>query len=337
MCYFPLSRRKQLYTIGLLLSLILTPLLLSACGDSASKVYNIAVVFNDQSQDDKLNGLKAGLKSLGYTEGANVRFTRFDAVITGKTEEQRKADLKPIVDQNFDLYWVSSGNLAQAFRLLVTDKPIVVAGVSDPVDLGIAQTVNQPGLNVTGVDSYQNELTVTRLNWIKKINPDVNKVYLLYLSIVPSQKKWLEPMRTEAARLGITLIEKGFATTAEGRAMVPTLKASEAQAVLGVGIVSLQAVRAELKPVVEREKLILAGGEQSNLGDGALFSCGSTYYDMGRQSASYVDKILRGTSPGQLAIQQPDKVELVLNQKLADQLGIKFPEAVLQSADTIIK
>lgn len=325
------SSRKSLYFLCILFVLI--NLALTACNQE--KVYNVGIYNENITVTNRVDGVKEGLKTLGYSEGKNIRYHMLDA--TTMTAEQQETALKEFATKNYDLYWTPSATAAQNLKKLVGKQPIILAGNIETLKGNAVQSTQRPGSNLTGIDSITTELTANRLKWLTRYDPTIKKVYALFETKNAPQVAYMNILREEAKNLGVTLIEKPVSDRAETKNIVSTFKAEEAQAMLFVSFGLLNSVRNEVKQIVEKEKLVLVGGEASHFELGALFSYGADNFALGRQSAIYVDKVLNGEDPANLPILNAQKLELSLNQKLADQLGLKFPEVLLNSADKVVK
>lgn len=317
--------------------LLTSSLLLAACGEQ-DKVYTLGVYLDNTTQASRIDGLKDGLKALGYQEGKNLKIDLVDG--SKLSNEQLKSAFKDLFDKNYDAYWATNGSAAELLKQQgYTRQPIVVAGFAEPVARGLIQSPERPGTNMTGVDSINVDLTLKRLGWLLKYDPTISKVYLLYDPNNQSQTSYLEKLRAEASRLKLTLLEKTLSSKAEAKTLLAQLKSSEAPALLTVGLAPISQFMDynDLNNLVTREKMIVIGGDRNHIDAGALMVYGSTYYALGRQSASYVSKIFLGANPTDLPVLPPERVELVLNQKIADQLGRPFPEVVLSAADEVVK
>jgi putative tryptophan/tyrosine transport system substrate-binding protein len=338
---FSLTLKSQLLVFSLLLCL--TSLLLTACGGSDSKVYDIAIHLSSASQQPKVDGFKEGMKKLGYVEGTNVRYHEitYAGALAPNNASDAKAKFEAFMAKDYNAIWASNQTAARAVKPLLNKRALVVAGMSDPVGGGLIQSISQPGENITGVDSFEYELEVDKLRWITKINPTVQTVYVLYFTAVPNMNAYLTLIRAEAAKLNLKLIEKPMdnstGTDRDPLIFAPKMNAAEGQAVLFIGNAVLTSIGDTLKPIIEREKLIVAGGVPEHLRFGALFTYSPNLFELGRQSAPYMSKILTGASPATLAVSPPANLSLVLNQKLADQFGIKFSAPVLAAADEVVK
>lgn len=333
--YFPVPMRGQ--KVSLWLASLILLVLLSACGEQEN-IVEVGVYLDTATQLQRIDGLKEGLKTFGYLEGKNIRFQQ----LNGFDFEQGRLEgaVKDFIGKNYKVYWTTNGSAADLLKKAgLAKQPLVVSSFSDPVARGLVQSIEQPGTNMTGIDSINTELTIKRLNWLAKTDSAIRSIFLLYDQGSSSQTKYLPVIRKEAARLNLKLVEKPLSGRANGTEVMRQLKAREAQAILTVGIAPLNQMldAKELKMIVEREKLALIGGDRSHFDSGALIIYGSSYYEVGRQSAPFVSKILNGANPAQIPLEQPKKIELILNQKLATELGYKFSEALTLAADEVIK
>jgi putative ABC transport system substrate-binding protein len=168
--------------------------------------------------------------------------------------------------------------------------------------------------------------------------PTIRKVYFVYDSTAQPDTSSLDKLRAKASQLGISLLEKPVAPQQASSDIISQFKASEAQAILmeGGNLFNNKQALDNLKSVVMREQLLMIGSERFTLDEGAIFSYGSPYSSLGYQSAPYVDKVLHGSNPAVMPVSQPDKLELILNKKLADQFNRKIPAKLFDGADEII-
>jgi putative tryptophan/tyrosine transport system substrate-binding protein len=329
------NTRSRIRFAVFLLVLVALSLVLSACGQSEAKVYNIGIFIDRPPEIVNYDGLKDGLKALNYVEGQNVSYYLLNT--TGMSSEQVTQALKDFAAKNYDAYWTPSGSGALSLKAVVTKQPIIAAGVSNAVQRGVVKDLERPGGNITGIDSFSNDTYPQSLEWLSRLEPAVKTVYTIYDANDSAETFRLEALRTAAKQKGITLLEKPTTSKEEAAKVIAEFKASEAQAILPLGNGAFSKYATDLKKAVEREKLALVGGDKAHFQYNALISYGTTYYSLARQSAVYMDKVLHGTDPGTLPILSPNKVDLFLNQKLADQIGWKFSASLLSSADEVVK
>lgn len=194
-------------------------------------------------------------------------------------------------------------------------------------------------LSLAMVAMLCNHLSVTAMaEWASDLSEELKQALGLRMNhIFPfSLRNFLPTIKAAAAKRGITFVEKPVSKFDTGK-VIPQLKGSEAQGLICLEASILYSDPQVLKNTVAQEKLQVVGVEKVNLDNGLLFTYGINNFAMGRQTAQFVDKALHGANVAELPIQNPDKLELALNQKVADQLGIKFPEAVLAAADQVLK
>ena len=330
------ARPKPLVWAITLPVLLVFNLVLSACGEQ-NQVYDLGIYLDSPFISPKVDGLKEGLKALGYSEGSVIRYQIFDP--KNIPPDQLPAKLKEFVAKGYSAYWTSSNQGALGLTQAgLNNKPLIVAGFTNPVQSGLIKNYYQPATNLNGVDSLSTELTLNRLNLLLSFDPSIRKIYLLYDATSQADIKYLETLRAEASRLGIAFLEKPVPNKTASKEIISQLKASEASAILTVGDTVLEDKLDLdlLKTVVTNEKMVLVGPDRSELDYGALFSYGSDFTGLGRQSAAYVDRVFHGLNPATMPLLQPTQLELVLNQKFALQIGRKFSDEEVVTADEVI-
>ena len=323
---------------GIVLMLVLiSSLLLNACGGSAvsEKTYQVGVFFDPESlaHRSRLDGLKDGMKALGYEDGKTINYV--ETVVNDPAQEETL--LKEMSAKNYDAYISFNTSAGLRLKKFVTQKPIIVTAMPDAVTIGAIKSSDQPGTNMTGVDNLNVQLSARRLELLKQLVPSLKTVYLVFTPGNKVQGAHLASVREAATKLGITLIDKPIATKDDCKKNIPQLKASEAEGVLPMGLNMYSLCGEDFKELIPREKLVMIGLEKNNLNSGALFSYGANNYELGKQNTDYLYKVLHGSDPATLPVQQVNKIEYIVNQKLADQIGRKLSDELIKSADEIVK
>ena len=274
-----------------------------------------------------VEGLKAGLKELGYEDGRHVTFDiRFTE---GRLDTMPEA-AGALVKSGVDLIFTSQEAATKAAREATTTIPIVFTLVGDPVGAQFVRSLARPGANVTGVSSLQTELMAKRLEVLRTLVPTVRRVWLLYygadLSTAPMLNRTLEA--AQAMRLEI--VPRGVLKGAELAAVLRDVRRDDAVLVpessdpdLVIAIIG-RALALRLPSMF---------GTALWVGHGGLISYGPDYYAQGVQAAGLVAKIARGAAPQDLAVVGAEKIELALNLKTAEQLGVTVPRKILLRAD----
>ena len=274
-----------------------------------------------------VEGLKAGLRELGYEDGRHVTFDiRFTE---GRLDTMPEA-AGALVKSGVDLIFTSQEAATKAAREATTTIPIVFTLVGDPVGAQFVRSLARPGANVTGVSSLQTELMAKRLEVLRTLVPTVRRVWLLYygadLSTAPMLNRTLEA--AQAMRLEI--VPRGVLKGAELAAVLRDVRRDDAVLVpessdpdLVIAIIG-RALALRLPSVF---------GTALWVGHGGLISYGPDYYAQGVQAAGLVAKIARGAAPQDLAVVGAEKIELALNLKTAELLGVTVPRKILLRAD----
>jgi len=274
-----------------------------------------------------VEGLKAGLKALGVEDGRDVTF---DIRFTEGKLDTMPAAAGDLVKTGVDLIFTSQEAATQAAKVATKSVPIVFTLVGDPVGAGIVGKLAQPGGNVTGVSSLQTELVAKRLEVLKTLAPAVRRVWLIYygadLSTVPMIRKALEA----AQRMKLEVVPKSALDANELRQVLRQVRRDDA-------VLALEGSNPDLAIAIIEQSLALrvpaVFGTALWVGYGGLMSYGPDYYAQGVQAAALVAKIRRGARPQDLPIEGAEKIDLAVNLKTADLLGLAVPRKILLRAD----
>jgi putative tryptophan/tyrosine transport system substrate-binding protein len=282
----------------------------------------------------RLEAFRQGLLDLGYIEGQNM-------IIEYRHESggfERLPELAAeLVGQKPDVLVAVTTNAAQAAKKATTTIPIVFMGVTDPITAGLVESLAQPGGNTTGITNMAAILTGKRLELLKETLPTVSRVAVLWDPHSPgSVPQWQESQRP-ARELGLQLYSMQVSSVDNYEAAFT--EAVEARnTALWVTLNPLansnQTKIAELA-INHGLPSICARADYSE--NGCMMAYGPGYGIEGRDGARYVDKILKGTKPADIPVEQPMKFELVINLQTAQKLGLTIPQSVLFQADKIIK
>ncbi len=323
-------------TIGVTLSIALALLAapLAAEAQQPAKVHRIGFLRGTSPQASWFEAFRQGLRELGYIEGQNIAI------------EQRYAhgvlDRLPglaaeLVRLKVDVIVVGGTPDAKAAKAATTTIPIVFTLAGDPVGSGLVASLARPGGNVTGLSNLQSELGGKQLQLLKEAVPRVSRVAVLYNPINPAAAPMLQGAQAAARSLAVQLqvlevrspneLASAFSATARGRAgalltLADPIFANERVRLLGL------AAKNRLPGMFFEREFVDAGG---------LMSYGPNFSDQFRRAATFVDKILRGTKPADLPVEQPTKFELVVNMKTAKTLGLKIPQTILVQATEVIQ
>ena len=274
------------------------------------------------------------LRELGYIEGKNIVF---EVRSTGGKLDRLPALADELVRLKFDVLLTPSTVDALAAKNATRTIPIVFLGGGDPVADGLVDSLARPGGNITGVTNIAPALAGKRLELLKETIPKLSRVAVLWSPQGPSSVQQWKESQLIGRELGLQLhsMEVSSADKFESAFKEATKAGSAALAVT-----SSPFINSYQKPIAElatKNRLPAIYNRRDFVDSGGLMSYGPDVIDLYRRAAIYVDKILKGTKPADLPVEQPTKFELVINLKIAKQIGLTIPPNVLARADRVIK
>lgn len=279
-------------------------------------------------QDD----VKRGLADLGYVEGATVSYeTRF---ADGRTD-RLPVLANDLAQLKMDVIVTTTASAVRAAMEATTAIPIVMAGVDDAVEQGFVASLAKPGGNVTGASWLNVQLTAKRLDLLKQALPGLSRVAVLREAVGAGATARAVMLAAQTLNLQVFILEV--------RASNELDDAFSEMTRIGVGALSVlesPLMTAESNWVASlalQHRIPAIFPERRFLEAGGLISYGPSLPITYRQAANYIDRILKGTKPGDLPVEQPTQFTLVVNHRVAKRLGITVPEAILLRADDIIE
>jgi putative ABC transport system substrate-binding protein len=330
---------KKAVALSILVALIQLTVAVIADAQQPKKVFRIGVLSsgNPHSDASRYEPIRLALRELGYTENQNL--TTEHRYAEGKMDRRNELAAE-LARLKVDMIVVVGGEMwVRAARDATKMIPIVMTGTgSDPVEEGLIESLARPGGNVTGITNLTKELGGKRLELLKEAVPKLVRVAVLYTAgNRGSVREMKEDLPVAARALKLTLqpwetrsaddFDRVFAAMGKQRpdglyvASGPQMGASRKR------IVSL-ALKGRVPSIYPNRDFVDAGG---------LMYYGADIADSYRQVAWYIDKILKGTKPADLPVQQPAKFEFVINLQTAKQIGVTIPPEVLARATKLIK
>jgi putative ABC transport system substrate-binding protein len=289
---------------------------------------------DDQEWRGRLAAFRHALAELGWVEGRNI------------TLEFRHADGRPerlpalaaeLVQAQLDVIVTNAAQSIDALRAATSTIPIVMASVGDALGAGYVASLAHPGGNVTGLTLFATEQSGKRLELVKEMSPNVVRVTVIWNGNASGHRLQMKELEPAASKLGLVLQSIPILRPGEIEGAFEAAKQASAQAIVTMDDPMIQLRRAQIVELAIKQRIILMGEFRAMPVAGALMSYGPNQTDMWRRSASYVDKILKGTKPSDLPVQQPTKFEFIINLKTAKALGIDVPPTLLARADEVIE
>jgi putative tryptophan/tyrosine transport system substrate-binding protein len=231
---------------------------------------------------------------------------------------------------------VTSGGAGVAAKQATSTIPIVLALANDPVGSGLATSLARPGGNVTGLSLLAPDLAGKRLENLRQVLPDVRRLAILGNAGYPAAVVEMVDLQATARKLGLEAMIPEVRRAEDLAPAIEQLKGRvDALYVCADPLISTNLVH--INALALAAQLPTMHGARYYVEGGGLMSYGPNYGEMFRRAGDYVDKILRGTKPGDLPIEQPTKFELVISLKTAKALGITVPPSILATADEVIE
>ena len=309
----------------------------SAPAGAAEKIYRVGILFIGGKDQPHLESFKQGLRERGYTEGKNIVLIYRYA----EGKDERLAELAAeLVSEKVEVIVTTAALSARAARKITTSIPIVVTS-GNLLETGLAKSLANPGGNVTGLEMMASDLSGKRLEILKETLPKANRIAALWTAAL-----WTASDRNAPGYKEIQAAAKAFSLrlhsvqlrTAEDLepAFVDMKKSRDSGFVALLSpLVTLNSKRIVELALKHRLPGIYPTGQFVE--EGGLMSYGPSIADLYRRAATYVDKILKGTKPSELPIEQPMKFDFIVNLKAAKQIGVTVPPNVVVRADTVIK
>jgi putative tryptophan/tyrosine transport system substrate-binding protein len=302
------NRRTFVTGLGAVLAAPLT-----AEAQQAGKVWRVGVLLSRYGvKDGPPQGLRQGLKELGYVEGRNVTMEWRG----GEGGYGRLTDLAAeLVRHKVDVLVTDTAVATRAAMGATRSIPIVTALAADPIGDGLVASVAHPGGNVTGVSLMLPDLSVKRLELLKEAVPQASRVAVLWNPSTPWHTTMLRQLHGAAPSLRLALVPVAVNGPAEFEAAFAVIARERIDAIFWGDNPIFSAHQKQLVDFLAKSRLPMIASSREWVAVTGLMSYGPIYIEMFRSAAAFVDKILKGARPADLPIEQPTKFELVINQK----------------------
>jgi putative tryptophan/tyrosine transport system substrate-binding protein len=311
---------------------------LAARSQQAERVRRVGILMPYARGDDentaRVQALKQKLADWGWVQGRNIQF---DECWTTDNMDAVRSQAASLMASNPDVVVATGGRVIPVLMQLSSSIPIVVPGGGDPVRMGYAKTLAQPGGNVTGFALLELSTLGKSIEILKQIAPGVARIALVYNPDNPTSAIFRQVAEEASSPFGIKPIatpihglddiDRAFTSLGDGRN----------SGVYFLPDATTLGLRKEIVELTARHAVPAMYWDASFVKIGGLVFYGVDRTEMFRQSASYVDRILRGERAGDLPFQEPTKYELSINRRTATALGLNIPQPLLATADEVIE
>jgi putative ABC transport system substrate-binding protein len=282
----------------------------------------------------RVEALRRRLRELGYVEGKNIVIEYRYA--EGKLE--RLPDLAAeLVRLKVDVIVTAGGPAILAAKKASPTIPIVFGTANDPVGSGLVSSLARPGGNITGLSNIAQDLDGKRLELLKEAFPKVARVAFLWVPSVTRGNRALKEMEDVAKALGVKLQSLPVRSLDDFESAFARAKREGAQALIAAPGPLFNTQQRQVLDFAAKNRLPAMYPSSENVEAGGLMSYGPNNTDLWRRAADFVDKILKGTKPAEIPVEQPMKFEFVISLIAAKQIGVTIPPNVLVRADRVIR
>jgi putative tryptophan/tyrosine transport system substrate-binding protein len=276
-----------------------------------------------------VDGLKAGLRDVGFEEGRDVVF---EVKLTDGSSGQMLVAAGAMANAGVDVIFTSGEGATLAAKAATKTIPIVFTLVGDPVAAGVVKALAQPGGNLTGVSSLTTDLVPKRLEALKALAPQMRRVWAVSQGADPSSEATLARALETSSRFGIEVAPRTINTHDELEQFRGSLRPGDGLLVPDIATMDISAVLLETS-LARRIPAVFSSALW--VGHGGLVSYGADYRAQGVQAARLVWKILRGARPNDLPVEGAERVILAVNLKTVESFGLTAPRQILFRADVI--
>src|SRR6185503_17605721 len=292
-------------------------------------------VVPQNNTDLRLEAFVLGMRDLGYVPGKNLRLE----VRWGEGKlERMPAIAAELVRLKVDVLVAASSPSILAARDATRTIPIVMPVSSDPVAEGLVASLARPGGNITGLSLMAPELGAKRLQLLRQVAPrESRSVAVLWNPAYKGMGARFQEAERAAPAVGMNVLSLEVRDSREMEAVFDAVSRQRPDALLLLADPLTVSLRARIVEFAREKKLPAIYETREFVEAGGLMSYGPNVPEQFRRSAYYVDRILKGAKPGDLPIEQPTKIELIVNLGTARALGITIPQAILSSADQVLE
>ena len=316
-------------------SLLAAPL--AGGAQQAGKLYRVGYLGNfppTPSTAPLLSAFTDGLREHGYVDGRNLKLEYRWA--HGRSDIW-PALVRELLQAGVHVVVTSQTPAALTLKQHASEIPVVLTGVSHPVEAGLVQSLARPGGNITGLSNQAGDWGPKLIELCRELVPGMSRLAVFWTPTNQGSALGLKSLQEEALKAGIAVVPVSTRMRDETDAALSTLARERPDVVLVGATYIASPELSRIREFALSHRMPTVGDSDALTRDGLLMSYSPDVISQFRRAASFVDKILKGTKPADLPIEQPTKFDLVVNLKTAKALGLTIPPALLQRADQVIE
>ncbi len=285
-------------------------------------------------ESQTVKGFRDGLKEAGYKEGENLIVEVED--VKG-ARSQLQGALDELVSKKVNVIFTTGTRATQAAIATTKEIPIVFRHPADPVSLGFVKDRKRPGGNVTGVAAFSLEANQKRLEVLKQIIPNLRRIHIFYDANNRFSPDNFAAAEKSAHQLKLEVLEYPIKTAREFKSSLTQMEVNPGDAIFQIADDLVESQGSVLLEEAKKRRMATMFHSEAWASKGSLAAYGPNYYEMGRQAANLVQKILKGAQPRDLAVAHANKFDLAINLRTASSIGLKIAPELLKKADKVIR
>ena len=306
-----------LLVVGILLTSLISLHQLKADKKKDVSRIGISQFITHQSLDATREGFVDELAKQGYVEGKNIEIDLQNA----QGEQRNLKTISQQLAESSDVVLAIATPSAQSLANTTQTTPVIFSAVTDPVSAKLVESREHPGGNVTGTSDQSSDAISTQINLIKKVLPKAKTIGILYTQSEPNSVVQKDEAKRLLEEKGFSVVEKTILDSNNVKAAAESLMA-EVEMVFVPTDNIISSTMETVKQVSIKHKVPVFGGSTEMIAVGGLYNYGTNYEELGRQTARMLIRVLKGEKPENIAVELPEKLELHINQEMADALGI---------------
>jgi putative tryptophan/tyrosine transport system substrate-binding protein len=301
-----------------------------------ARIHRIGILIPEAGlhESQTVKGFRDGLKQAGYKEGENIIVEVED--VKGARSQLQSA-LDELVRKRVDVLFTTGTRATQAAMATTKEIPIVFRHPADPVTLGLVKNVNRPGGNVTGVAAFSLDANHKRLEILKQIIPNLRRIHVFYDANNRFSPDNFAAAEKSARQLKLDVLEYPVKTAREFKSSLAQMEVNPGDAIFQIADDLVESQGSVLLDEAKKRRMATMFHSEVWADKGSLATYGPNYYEMGRQAADLVQKILKGVHPKDLAVVHANKFDLAINLRTARSIGLKIAPDLLKKADKVIR
>ena len=306
-----------LLVVGILLTSLISLHQLKA--DKKKDVFRIGIsqFITHQSLDATREGFVDELGKQGYIEGKNIEIDLQNA----QGEQRNLKTISQQLAESSDVVLAIATPSAQSLANTTQTTPVIFSAVTDPVSAKLVESREHPGGNVTGTSDQSSDAISTQINLIKKVLPKAKTIGILYTQSEPNSVVQKDEAKRLLEEKVFTVVEKTILDSNNVKVAAESLMAEVDMVFVPTDNI-ISSTMETVKQVSIKHKVPVFGGSTEMIAVGGLYNYGTNYEELGRQTARMLIRVLKGEKPENIAVELPEKLELHINQEMADALGI---------------